>query len=37
MIEKVVKKIKQDGKVMMEIERIKSHEWVKVVEGDKNG
>jgi hypothetical protein len=33
MIEKVVDKIKKDGKVMMEIERIKSHAWVRVVEG----
>jgi hypothetical protein len=32
MIEEVVKKIKQDVKVMREIERIKEYEWVKVVE-----
>ena len=32
-IEEVVEKIKQDGKVMREVERMKWHEWVKVVEG----
>lgn len=34
MIEEVVEKIKKDGKVMMEIERMKGHEWVKVIEGE---
>ena len=33
-IEAVVDKIKKDGKVMEEIERIKGHEWVKIVEGE---
>jgi len=33
-IETVVDKIKKDGKVMKEIERIKGHEWVKIVEGE---
>lgn len=33
-IKGVVEKIKNDGKVMGEIERIKRHEWVKVVEGE---
>ena len=33
-IEEVVEKIKKNGKVMREIERIKEYEWVKVVEGE---
>lgn len=33
-IKEVVEKIKNDGKVRREIERINGHEWVKVVEGE---
>jgi hypothetical protein len=33
-VKAVVEKIKKDGKVMKEIERIKGHEWVKIVEGE---
>ena len=33
-VKEVVEKIKKNGKVMMEIERIKEHEWVKVMEGN---
>ena len=33
-IKEVVEEIKGDGKVKKEIERIKGHEWVKVVEGE---
>ena len=34
-IEKVVEKIKNDKKIMEQIEKIKSHPWVKVIEGEK--
>ena len=34
-IKEVVEKIKADDKIMKEIEKIKSHEWVKVIEGVK--
>lgn len=33
-IKEVVERIKKDGRVMNEIERIKGHEWVNVVEGN---
>lgn len=32
-IEEVVEKIRKDGKVTREIERMKGHEWVRVMEG----
>lgn len=34
-IEDVVEEIKKDGRVMKEIEKIRSHEWVKVIEGER--
>jgi hypothetical protein len=33
-IKEVVEKIKDDRSVKSEIARIKSHEWVKVIEGE---
>ena len=33
-IGKMVERLKGDEKVQAEIEKIKSHEWVKVIEGD---
>jgi hypothetical protein len=35
-IKQVVEKIKGDKKIMSEIEKIKSHPWVKIIEGRKN-
>jgi hypothetical protein len=35
-IKQVAEKIRNDSKVMKEIEKIKSHKWVKVIEGVKN-
>jgi len=32
-IKQVAEKIRNDGKVMKEIEKIKSHKWVKIIEG----
>lgn len=31
----IVDKIKSNGKIMEKIDKIKSHEWVKVIEGSK--
>jgi len=33
-VEKVYKVLKEDGKIKELIEKIKSHEWVKVIEGE---
>jgi hypothetical protein len=35
-IKQVVEKIKGDKKIMNEIEKIKSHPWVKIIEGREN-
>ena len=35
-IKEVVEKIKGDRKVKREIEKIKNHEWVKIIEGERN-
>jgi len=35
-IKQVTEKIRNDSKVMKEIEKIKSHKWVKIIEGGKN-
>jgi hypothetical protein len=35
-IKQAVEKIRNDSKVMKEIEKIKSHPWIKIIEGVKN-
>jgi hypothetical protein len=35
-IKQVTEKIRNDSKVMKEIEKIKSHKWIKIIEGVKN-